>query len=112
MRYVLAALLFVLPAAALAQGAPRSIEDCERIRVDLAYNQCLAQFGPKIGERAPRGGPVAEEGGDEPRQAVRASRRGRASVQRGRRGRQAASFDIIARERATPSRRSSSRRRR
>ena len=34
------------PGAALAQGAPRSVGDCERIKGDLAYNQCLSLFGP------------------------------------------------------------------
>lgn len=100
MRTLLAALLIALPGAALAQGAPRSIADCERIKADLAYNQCLAEFGPKFGERAPRGGPVAEDGGDEPRRTVRSSRRGRSAYQRGRRGRQAASFNIVSRGKA------------
>ncbi|MDP4022521.1 hypothetical protein Q8W71_07795 [Methylobacterium sp. NEAU 140] len=40
----LAALLVPLPA--LAQGTPRSIGECERLKNDLAYNQCLAMFGP------------------------------------------------------------------
>ncbi|MGU3361012.1 hypothetical protein ACLBWX_11815 [Methylobacterium sp. M6A4_1b] len=31
---------------ARAQGAPRSVSDCERLKNDLAYNQCLAMFGP------------------------------------------------------------------
>ncbi|GJE76291.1 hypothetical protein [Methylorubrum suomiense] len=29
-----------------AQGAPRSMAECERLKNDLAYNQCLAMFGP------------------------------------------------------------------
>ena len=39
---------FLLAAAlpALGQGAPRSINDCERLKNDLAYNQCLSMFGP------------------------------------------------------------------
>jgi hypothetical protein len=37
-------LLAVTPAQ--AQGAPRSVSDCERLKNDLAYNQCLAMFGP------------------------------------------------------------------
>ncbi len=37
-------LLSALPA--LAQGSPRSIGECERLKNDLAYNQCLAMFGP------------------------------------------------------------------
>jgi hypothetical protein len=113
MRYVLAALLIALPAAAFAQGAPRSIEDCERIKVDLAYNQCLASFGPKMGERAPGGGPVAEDySGEETRQAVRSSRRGRAAYQRGRRGRKAASFSVVSRGKAQYQTRYTKRRRR
>jgi hypothetical protein len=96
MRLLLAAALLCLPAAALAQGSPRSIEDCERIKVDMAYNQCLASFGPKMGERSPRGGPVAEDY-EEAQPAARPARRGRASYQRGRRGRQAASFNTVSR---------------
>lgn len=111
MRLTLAALLLCLPAAALAQATPRSIEDCERIKVDMAYNQCLAQFGPKVGERASRGGPVAEDYTDESRPAVRGSRRGRAAYQRGRRGRQVARFDVVSRGKATQSRRAYRRRR-
>lgn len=34
-----------LPALA-QQGTPRSINDCERLKNDLAYNQCLSMFGP------------------------------------------------------------------
>jgi hypothetical protein len=41
-----------LPGAALAQGKPRSIEDCEKIEEPLAYNACLASFGPRRGERS------------------------------------------------------------
>ncbi|WP_407520917.1 hypothetical protein [Methylobacterium oryzisoli] len=48
MRHALAIFLFLGPLAgsALAQATPRSVGDCERIRGDLAYNQCLALFGP------------------------------------------------------------------
>jgi hypothetical protein len=43
----LAALVVMLvPLPALAQGTPRSIGECERLKNDLAYNQCLAMFGP------------------------------------------------------------------
>jgi hypothetical protein len=48
----LALLVGPLAGAALAQGAPRSIGDCERIKGDLAYNQCLAMFGPKANVKA------------------------------------------------------------
>ncbi|TNC11095.1 hypothetical protein FF100_21075 [Methylobacterium terricola] len=48
MRHALALFLLLGPLAggALAQGAPRSVGDCERIKGDLAYNQCLSLFGP------------------------------------------------------------------
>lgn len=43
----LAAIIALLvPLPALAQGTPRSISECERLKNDLAYNQCLAMFGP------------------------------------------------------------------
>ncbi|QGY02893.1 hypothetical protein MMSR116_14135 [Methylobacterium mesophilicum SR1.6/6] len=43
----LAALVVLLaPLPAPAQGTPRSIGECERLKNDLAYNQCLAMFGP------------------------------------------------------------------
>lgn len=35
------------PLPALAQGTPRSVSECERLKNDLAYNQCLAMFGPE-----------------------------------------------------------------
>ena len=43
---LVAFVLCVVPCAALAQGTPRSIGECERLKNDLAYNQCLAMFGP------------------------------------------------------------------
>ena len=45
---VLACLLVTMAAIgpAAAQGTPRSVSDCERLKNDLAYNQCLAMFGP------------------------------------------------------------------
>jgi hypothetical protein len=39
-------LTLLAPTLALAQGAPRSVGECERLKNDLAYNQCLAMFGP------------------------------------------------------------------
>jgi hypothetical protein len=54
--YLAVALIALSTAAvavpALAQGKPRTIEDCERIDEPLAYNACLASFGPKRGEPA------------------------------------------------------------
>ncbi len=42
---VVAALL----AGASAQAAPRNIDDCEKIKEPMAYNECLASFGPAVG---------------------------------------------------------------
>ena len=38
--------LLALAVPAAAQGTPRSMAECERLKNDLAYNQCLAMFGP------------------------------------------------------------------
>lgn len=38
------ALAVIVPA--FGQSNPRSMSDCERLKNDLAYNQCLAMFGP------------------------------------------------------------------
>ena len=101
--------LVTLTAPAAAQGAPRSMAECERLKNDLAYNQCLAMFGPPARNVASGGGytsgsdpvpstssvastatipgiPSIEEPDVEP-----ARRRGRRS---GRRGRASASFDV------------------
>jgi hypothetical protein len=43
---ILSALPLLAVRPAQAQGAPRSVSDCERLKNDLAYNQCLALFGP------------------------------------------------------------------
>lgn len=89
--------LLVFAVAAMAQAEPRSIQDCENIKGDLAYNQCLATFGPKVGERRsvqPATGSAAQ---DEP--AVERGRRGgRYANRRGRGGRQSASFDVGGRK--------------
>jgi hypothetical protein len=54
MRHLVALILLLGPlaGAASAQATPRSIGDCERIKGDLAYNQCLAMFGPKAHTKA------------------------------------------------------------
>ena len=39
--------MLALTLPAFAQVTPRSIGDCERLKSDLAYNQCLAMFGPE-----------------------------------------------------------------
>jgi hypothetical protein len=94
MRLPTAFLIALLPLAAAAQtsSAPRSIADCEKISAALAYNECLASFGPRVGERRARAA-VAEPADGEERQVRRRGRGGR-SVVRGRRGRQAAAFEI------------------
>jgi hypothetical protein len=72
------------PLAAFAQspGSAKSVDDCEGIKNDMVYNQCLASFGPKQGERRAMGG----DDGDGP------PRRGRSA----RGGRQAATFDVLS----------------
>jgi hypothetical protein len=48
--------------SAAALAAPRRIEDCEAIPAPLAYNECLAAFGPTRANRTPPQGyaPAAE----------------------------------------------------
>jgi hypothetical protein len=38
-----------LLAGASAQAAPKNIDDCEKIKDPMAYNGCLASFGPAVG---------------------------------------------------------------
>jgi hypothetical protein len=102
----------VLATQASAQNAPRSMAECERLKNDLAYNQCLAMFGPaakNVGGGGSDGGssssvatalaavpPVSTESlpmADEPAQEAGRGQRGR----RGRytrHGRQSASFTV------------------
>ena len=107
------AALPVLATRASAQNAPRSMAECERLKNDLAYNQCLAMFGPaarNVGGGGSEGGsasssvatalaavpPVSTESlpmADEPAQEAgkgKRSRRGRYT----RHGRQSASFTV------------------
>ena len=95
-------LLFLLaPTLALAQEQARSISDCEKIKADLAYNNCLASFGPKMGERRSRAAAAPADADEEP--AVRrGSRRGSYS-RRGRRGRVSAGGEV-RQSRTRPSR--------
>lgn len=44
--FLLAALFILKP----AEAAPRSIDDCEKIKEAEAYNLCLASFGPVRGQ--------------------------------------------------------------
>lgn len=120
MKPLILILLLIFPVVASAQtnSAPKSIADCENVKGDLAYNQCLASFGPAMRSRpgivAPGQDPeeVAPVRASQGRQAARRGRaiRGRQAYRGGRaiRGRQSASFEIGSRRvRASkPSRRS------
>ncbi|MGU3538368.1 hypothetical protein [Methylobacterium sp. A54F] len=108
-RLGLVLLLVLAPAAAAAEAAPRSMAECERLKNDLAYNQCLAMFGPAAkniagggADGAPMAAPAAAattanaatsipEAEDLVPELGR-SRRGRHRY--GRRGRQSASFTV------------------
>lgn len=107
----LAALVVLLtPLPALAQGTPRSIGECERLKNDLAYNQCLAMFGPaaknvaggyaSADTSAPAATPAAAMAEPIPQvdEAVETSTTGRRRY-RGHRGRQYASFSTGYRHR-------------
>ncbi|AWN42492.1 hypothetical protein [Methylobacterium durans] len=82
-----------------AQETPRSIGDCERLKNDLAYNQCLSIFGPAAkniagGDGAASSAPpvtaAAIPMAEDPTPEVGRGRRGRSRY--GRRGRQVAVF--------------------
>jgi hypothetical protein len=99
MKYVwpVLVLLYGVPAAAQPARTPRSVADCEAIKSDLAYNACLASFGPKAGEASVRGSAGYDDApssiGPAPGRAASPGRRGGAT--RGG-GREAASFDVIS----------------
>src|SRR5690242_7410765 len=106
MKYLVALLLLAWPLAAAAE--PQSIADCEKIKGDLAYNQCLASFGPpaRSGAAHSSAGEIdAHDQEPEPQHGA-APRRGRVSYGRqaedtyGRRrgGRQRMSFEINHRD--------------
>ncbi|MDJ1157598.1 hypothetical protein QNA08_05030 [Chelatococcus sp. SYSU_G07232] len=99
MKVLLALFLTVVPAAALAQAKPRTLADCEKIEAALAYNACLASFGPRRGERpAPGTMPQAEEGepGARPARAAAGRQAIPGAVASGKRagGRSFAVFDV------------------
>lgn len=85
-RHLLISALLLGSSAAAAQ--PASPSDCEGIRNDLAYNRCLASFGPKRGER------TARETADEPDAPAAHSARGAPVLRRN--GRQTATFDVVS----------------
>ena len=95
---------------AAAQGAPRAVSECERLKNDLAYNQCLSMFGPAAKNVAAGEGAAASTGTavalppvlprslaiptvNEPVQETRRGRRVRRGSY-GRGGRQSASFSV------------------
>ena len=44
-------ILLVVGAPAMALATPRSAADCASIENPFSYNECLASFGPKVGEQ-------------------------------------------------------------
>lgn len=97
--------LFALQGAVVA--APRSASDCENLKNDLAYNQCLAMFGPAAkniaagGERAAVTAPpvdteavTAVPSVEEPELRETSRRNSRRSRSYRRGGRQSASFEV------------------
>jgi hypothetical protein len=87
MKHLLICLSLLCPFAAMAQ--PSSMADCERIKNDLAYNECLASFGPKRGEQPVRAAADEDEGPTARAPGARGpvTRRG---------GRQTAVFDVVS----------------
>ncbi|GJD91927.1 hypothetical protein BHAOGJBA_5480 [Methylobacterium hispanicum] len=93
-RPVLAGLVVLAAGPALAQGTPRSVGECERLKNDLAYNQCLAMFGPAARNVA---GGFAAADSTAPQAAIPQAEEPQAEPARGRRyrgrhGRQRAVF--------------------
>lgn len=62
------AVVGALLAAASAEAAPKNIDDCEKIKEPMAYNECLASFGPTVGHLG-GGQSYAPASGGEPRAA-------------------------------------------
>jgi hypothetical protein len=76
----LSVLLFASPPLP-AHAQARSEADCEKIEEALAYNACLAEHGPRVGERRPT--------------SAGAARTPANPVQRRPDGKKAATFDVI-----------------
>jgi hypothetical protein len=89
-RTLLAAALIALPVSALAQTQAKKIEECESITAPLAYNACLAKFGPA---RRPGGPEVTEVPPDADKKVSRRGGR-RGKIARGRGGRAHAEFSV------------------
>ena len=73
-------------AAASAQAAPKNIDDCEKIKEPMAYNECLASFGPAVGHVGSGQSYAPASEGGAPRAAVGKGRRARAYHAPARRG--------------------------
>jgi hypothetical protein len=86
MRFGLASLALFLAAAA-AQAAPRSLDDCEAIQAPHAYNECLASFGPMRGGGGGKYPAPAKEGGQGARRHGSSGAVSGAAVRRGPGGR-------------------------
>ena len=89
MKTILTALLLLLFPVSLADAQTpsraRLEADCEKISEALAYNACLAELGPRVGER--RSAPPSRV------------QSGLIPVERRPGGRKAATFDVITRNR-------------
>lgn len=79
------AVVGALLAGASAQAAPKNIDDCEKIKEPMAYNECLASFGPAVGHVG-SGQSYAPASEGEPRAAVGKGRRASAYHAPARRG--------------------------
>jgi hypothetical protein len=66
------AVVGALLAGGSAQAAPKNIDDCEKIKEPMAYNECLASFGPAVGHVGPAQSYVPASEGE-----PRAERKGR-----------------------------------
>lgn len=86
MRFGLAPLALLLAAAA-AHAAPGSINDCEAIQSPLAYNECLASFGPMRGGGGGKYSAPASQGRQGARRHGRGGAVSGAVVRRGQGGR-------------------------
>jgi hypothetical protein len=89
------AALALLAAAAGSAAQARTIDDCETISAWDAYNKCLAEFGPKRGQRA-RATPSAEPQAERGPRVWRGRSSRNASFGRRRNGRAFAVFDVGA----------------
>ncbi|GGC93657.1 hypothetical protein [Chelatococcus reniformis] len=104
MKAALVLALLVVPAAAWAQAPLRTIDDCERFEEPLAYNACLAKFGPERGAGPQTTSEVSDDKDDgrgrERKSAALGSGGGQEAkarpwrTSRSRNGRVSASFDV------------------